>query len=68
MTLNTSKDRFSFFLEEDGIHGYFASNCEGGKGDGDIYRFETIDEVSFNPLYALENPSLPAGRSCFQCS
>lgn len=46
--LNTSSDDFSFFLEEDGIHGYFASNRDGGTGNDDIYRFEIIDKLTFN--------------------
>ncbi|TLX76221.1 hypothetical protein E9993_08405 [Labilibacter sediminis] len=46
--LNTSKDDFSFFLEEDGVHGYFASNREGGKGNDDIYQFTILDEVAFS--------------------
>ena len=46
--LNTSKDDFSFYLEEDGVHGYFASNREGGKGNDDIYRFTILDEVTFS--------------------
>jgi outer membrane protein OmpA-like peptidoglycan-associated protein/tetratricopeptide (TPR) repeat protein len=46
--LNTSSDDFSFFLEEEGVHGYFASNREGGTGNDDIYRFEIIDKMTFN--------------------
>ncbi len=46
--LNSSKDDFSFFLEEDGVHGYFASNREGGKGDDDIYQFEILDQIKFS--------------------
>ena len=48
--LNTHFDDFSFFLEEDGIHGYFASNREGGKGDDDIYQFEIIDQIKFSKV------------------
>ena len=46
--LNSSKDDFSFFLEKDGIHGYFASNREGGTGDDDIYKFKILDEITFS--------------------
>ncbi|WP_158027291.1 OmpA family protein [Labilibacter marinus] len=46
--LNSSKDDFSFFLEEDGVNGYFASNREGGKGDDDIYQFEILDDIKFS--------------------
>ncbi len=48
--LNTHFDDFSFFLEEDGIHGYFASNREGGKGDDDIYQFEITDQIKFSKV------------------
>ncbi len=46
--LNTNKDDFSFYLEQDNVHGYFASNREGGVGDDDIYSFEILNPVTFN--------------------
>ena len=38
--VNSSKDDFSFFMNEDGLSGYFASNREGGVGSDDIYAFD----------------------------
>ena len=37
--VNSSKDDFSFVLNDGMSQGYFASNREGGKGDDDIYSF-----------------------------
>lgn len=37
--INTSKDDFSFIINEDKGTGYFASNRAGGKGGDDIYGF-----------------------------
>lgn len=40
--LNSSSDDFSFYIMDDGVSGYFASNREGGKGDDDIYHFTML--------------------------
>lgn len=40
--VNSSKDDFSFFMSQDGISGYFASNREGGIGSDDIYAYKRI--------------------------
>ncbi|HCT30886.1 MAG TPA: hypothetical protein DIW31_09165 [Bacteroidales bacterium] len=37
--INSNNDDFGIYLAPDGVHGYFASNRPGGKGDDDIYRF-----------------------------
>ncbi len=44
--LNSSKDDFSFFMNEDGLSGYFASNRKGGVGSDDIYGFDRIPELN----------------------
>jgi outer membrane protein OmpA-like peptidoglycan-associated protein len=36
--LNSPADDHGLVLEADGLHGYFASNRSGGKGNDDIYR------------------------------
>jgi tetratricopeptide (TPR) repeat protein len=36
---NSPKDDFSFIIDDSKNTGYFASNCEGGKGNDDIYMF-----------------------------
>lgn len=46
--INSSKDDFTFIINEETKTGYFASNRIGGKGDDDIYSFKQI--VSF-PKY-----------------
>jgi len=40
--VNSSKDDFSFFMSEDGMGGYFASNRDGGVGSDDIYAYNRI--------------------------
>tara|TARA_R110002049_G_scaffold163800_2_gene329800 strand:- start:2191 stop:4119 length:1929 start_codon:yes stop_codon:yes gene_type:complete len=37
--VNSNKDDFSFFMNSNGITGYFASNRNGGRGSDDIYAF-----------------------------
>ncbi|WP_345004559.1 OmpA family protein [Snuella lapsa] len=40
--VNSSKDDFSFFMGEDGLTGYIASNRSGGMGDDDIYAYNRV--------------------------
>lgn len=40
--VNSSKDDFSFFMNNDGITGYLASNRNGDIGNDDIYKFERV--------------------------
>ncbi|MDG1728661.1 MAG: OmpA family protein [Algibacter sp.] len=40
--VNSSKDDFSFFMNDDGLSGYFASNRKGGVGSDDIYAYDRI--------------------------
>ncbi|GGX09622.1 TolB family protein [Aquimarina muelleri] len=49
--INSSKDDFTFIIDEKSRTGYFASNRRGGKGDDDIYSFKQID--SFPNHYEL---------------
>ncbi|MDB9859390.1 OmpA family protein, partial [Flavobacteriaceae bacterium] len=58
--VNSSKDDFSFFMSEEGLSGYFASNRHGGVGSDDIYAYDRIpplnldgtifDDISNNPI------------------
>lgn len=41
--VNSSKDDFSFIVDEESQKGYFASNRDGGIGDDDIYSFKTLE-------------------------
>ncbi|MBP0902298.1 OmpA family protein [Mariniflexile gromovii] len=43
--VNSSKDDFSFFMNEDGLSGYFASNRNGGMGSDDIYAFYRVPQL-----------------------
>ncbi|WP_299434415.1 OmpA family protein [uncultured Aquimarina sp.] len=43
--INSSKDDFSFVLNEENKTGYFASNRRGGKGNDDIYSFRQTEEL-----------------------
>ncbi|WP_298535549.1 OmpA family protein [uncultured Algibacter sp.] len=43
--VNSNKDDFSFFMNDDGLSGYFASNREGGIGSDDIYAFDRIPQL-----------------------
>ena len=46
--INSEKDDFSFFSNEDGTEGYISSNRNGGEGGDDIYKFD------FTPSLYLE--------------
>ncbi|WP_417363434.1 OmpA family protein [Galbibacter sp.] len=58
--INSSRDDFSFFMAEDGLSGYIASNRKDNIGNDDIYEFETIlplllkgvvtDAINGNPI------------------
>jgi outer membrane protein OmpA-like peptidoglycan-associated protein len=48
--VNSSKDDFSFILDEQQKTGYFSSNREGGKGDDDIYAFKMLKPFSFGKI------------------
>lgn len=43
--VNSNKDDFSFFMNDDGLTGYIASNRDGGKGDDDIYAYNRIPRL-----------------------
>ncbi|MEP1489585.1 MAG: OmpA family protein [Algibacter sp.] len=43
--VNSNKDDFSFFMNDDGLSGYIASNRDGGVGDDDIYTYDRIPQL-----------------------
>ncbi|MFT5823295.1 MAG: outer membrane protein OmpA-like peptidoglycan-associated protein [Crocinitomix sp.] len=45
--VNSSRDDFSFILNEEQTKGYFSSNREGGKGSDDIYSFDLLKPFTF---------------------
>ena len=46
--VNSSKDDFSFFMNEDGLSGYFASNRHGGIGSDDIYAYDRLPQLNLD--------------------
>ncbi|GAA3603811.1 OmpA family protein [Flavivirga amylovorans] len=48
--VNSSKDDFSFFMNEDGLSGYFASNRNGGAGGDDIYAYDRIPQLKIEGI------------------
>jgi outer membrane protein OmpA-like peptidoglycan-associated protein len=53
--INSSKDDFSFIVNEETQKGYFASNRDGGKGDDDLYSFQRLlpEEVNENAIAGI---------------
>jgi len=45
--INTSADDFSFYLTNNMLTGYLASNRKGGKGEDDIYAFRIIKPLDY---------------------
>jgi tetratricopeptide (TPR) repeat protein len=56
--INSPYDDFSIVVDSNGIDGYFASNRLGGKGNDDIYSFETI-KVRFKGTVKNKENDLP---------
>ncbi len=52
--INSSKDDFTFILNEDTNVGYFASNRRGGKGNDDIYSFKQTQELITSCMQYVE--------------
>ena len=48
--VNSSKDDFSFVLDDGMTYGYFASNREGGKGNDDIYSYQLLKPFYFGKV------------------
>ncbi len=45
-TINSLKDDFAFIINAESKRGYFSSNRENGKGDDDIYSFESTSPIN----------------------
>ncbi|MFB9056577.1 OmpA family protein [Mariniflexile ostreae] len=60
--INSSKDDFSFFTNDDGATGYFASNRKGGVGSDDIYAFHrtALLKIESNVIDAKGDPIVGA--------
>ncbi|MFH4968376.1 OmpA family protein [Gaetbulibacter sp. M240] len=48
--VNSSKDDFSFFMNPDGLSGYFASNRNGGIGGDDIYAYKRVPPLKLEGI------------------
>ncbi|MCL5128078.1 OmpA family protein [Algibacter sp. L4_22] len=57
--VNSSKDDFSFFLNENGLSGYFASNRDGGVGSDDIYAFDKTPQLKIEGAVKDGETNLP---------
>ncbi|MFI1773628.1 OmpA family protein [Thalassobellus citreus] len=58
--VNSSKDDFSFFMNNDGLSGYFASNRNGGVGSDDIYAYDRIPQLKIEGTVAdIDNNPIP---------
>ncbi len=60
--VNSSKDDFSFFMDEDGLSGFFASNREGGVGSDDIYAFDRIPQLIIEGTITDANTNEPLDK------
>ena len=59
--VNSNKDDFSFFMNDDGLTGYIASNRDGGVGDDDIYAFNRIPQLKLEGIVSdtISNEPIP---------
>jgi outer membrane protein OmpA-like peptidoglycan-associated protein/tetratricopeptide (TPR) repeat protein len=53
--VNSRKDDFSFFMNDNGLSGYFASNRDGGVGSDDIYAYDRIPNLVIEGTVTDEN-------------
>ena len=61
--VNSSKDDFSFFMNDDGLTGYIASNRDGGVGDDDIYAFNRIPRLKLQGTVIDSTTSAPVEKA-----
>lgn len=57
--VNSSKDDFSFFMNEDGLSGYFASNRDGGMGSDDIYAYNRVPQLKIEGIVTDAETNTP---------
>ncbi|GAB1858493.1 OmpA family protein [Flavobacteriaceae bacterium MHTCC 0001] len=57
--VNSNKDDFSFFMNDNGTTGYIASNRPGGKGDDDIYAYNRIPNLKLQGVVKDSESGLP---------
>ena len=61
--VNSSKDDFSFFMNEDGISGYFASNRNEGIGSDDIYGYDRVPQLLINGVVTDFKSNVPISNA-----
>ena len=61
--INSSKDDFSFFMSEDGLSGYFASNRDGGMGSDDIYAYNRTPQLKVEGTVTDAETNAPIGNA-----
>ena len=61
--VNSSKDDFSFFMNEDGLSGFFASNRKGGTGSDDIYSYDRIPQLNLEGTVYDDTNSKPVANA-----
>ncbi|WP_142786218.1 OmpA family protein [Changchengzhania lutea] len=57
--INSSKDDFSFFMNNDGVTGYIASNRGGGLGSDDIYEFKKTPLLNVEGIVSDSQTNTP---------
>ncbi|MFD0842524.1 OmpA family protein [Flaviramulus multivorans] len=61
--VNSNKDDFAYFLNNNGLTGYFASNREGGVGSDDIYAFNRIPQLAIEGTVTDVNTNEPIANT-----
>ncbi|TYA78787.1 OmpA family protein [Seonamhaeicola marinus] len=61
--VNSNKDDFSFFMDEDGLSGFFASNREGGLGGDDIYAYDRVPQLVLEGTIIDANTNEPLNNA-----
>ena len=56
--INSNKDDFSFFMNEDGS-GYFASSRDGGMGSDDIYAYNSVPQLKLEGTVTDAETNVP---------
>ncbi|WP_406683654.1 OmpA family protein [Seonamhaeicola sp. MEBiC1930] len=61
--VNSSKDDFSFYMNNDGLSGFFASNRDGGVGSDDIYAYDRIPQLIIEGNVTNANDNMPVANA-----
>lgn len=61
--VNSNKDDFSFFMNNDGLSGYISSNRDDGLGDDDIYAYNRILQLIIEGVVSNSKTNKPINKS-----